>query len=141
MLVLTTLILAPLALFLAVGLVTSIRRRGWKAGVRQFGVAAGGLSAGVAQAVSRNATRNDRESDALFSGLRSEDILKVVAAGAVGGGSSAGNGGLSSHAGSDDPSDPNEITGPDGRTYVGAIGEGREAPDDPWTNLGYKIDR
>ncbi len=139
MLVLTTLILAPLALFLAVGLVTSIRRRGWKAGVRQFGVAAGGLSAGVAQAVSRNTTRNDGESDALFPGLRSEDILDVVAAGAVGVESNAGSG--------DVPPEPSldgndvEIEGFDGRTYIGFVAPGREAPDDSWTQLGWKHHR
>ncbi|WP_081616615.1 MULTISPECIES: hypothetical protein [unclassified Thioalkalivibrio] len=95
MLVLTTLILAPLAVFLAAGLVTSIRRRGWKAGVRQFGVASAGLGSGVAQAVGRNAVAAPVSPQAqngvepLASGVSSGELLAVLleSAAAEGGGS------------------------------------------------------
>lgn len=74
MIVLLTLILAPLTIFLVAGLVTSIRRRGWKAGVRQFGAAAVGLGAGVTQAVGRNSGADNWTGAALSGGLSENSV-------------------------------------------------------------------
>ncbi|WP_018168732.1 hypothetical protein [Thioalkalivibrio sp. ALMg9] len=131
-----TLILAALAIFLSAGLVTAVRRHGWTVGVRRYGAALVGLGLGVGHAVARPALDGQEAAGASSQDATVADILGDMMVPAETPGFEGGD------VLPDPYSDENvEIEALDGRTYIGAVGPGREAPDDSWTQLGWKHHR